>query len=69
MIEVAVELSVGDAVSVPWGLDEPVDGVVVEVWGTPAHHVRVQIDGDDDESGAVILVSPSIVTKRPAPVR
>lgn len=60
----ADQLNVGDTVLVPWGLGDPVKGTVVEVWGDPALHVRVQLrpdDADESEELAVILVSPSVL--------
>lgn len=58
------ELKVGDLVSVPWGLEEPKKARVVEVWGDPPVHVRVQLEpegGDDLDEPVVILVSPSVL--------
>lgn len=67
----SMELKVGDSILVPWGLDEPLEATVVEVWGDPAHHVRVQLSvGEaDGEPGPVILVSPDILLPGPASVR
>lgn len=58
-------LKVGARVLVPWGLDDPREAVVLEVWGDPdaPSHVRVQLlraDSEDDEA-AVLLLSPSMV--------
>ncbi|HYI60212.1 MAG TPA: hypothetical protein VEW93_00235 [Acidimicrobiales bacterium] len=52
----------GDRVIVPWGLDGEVLGTVVEVWGDPPAHVRVQLDaeGDADEP-VILLLAPSAV--------
>jgi len=53
---------VGDFVLVPWGLEEPVRGRVVEVWGDPPSQVRVQLLADDDDvDQPVILVPESIL--------
>jgi len=42
-------LKVGDLVLVPWGLEEPVRGRVVEIWGDPPSHVRVQLLADEED--------------------
>ncbi len=52
---------VGDFVLIPWGLEEPVRGRVVEVWGDPPSQVRVQLLADDDDDQPVILVPESIL--------
>jgi len=60
----ADQLKVGDSVLVPWGLGEPVEATVLEVWGDPPRHVRVQLrpsDGDETDEPTVILVSPSVL--------
>ena len=54
-------LAVGTRVKVPWGLDKVVDGTIVEVWGDPPAHVRVQLAGSDDEDPIVLLLSPATV--------
>ena len=56
----AQRLQVGTRVRVPWGLADPVEGEIVEVWGDPPAHVRVQLrlDSDDDSEPIVILLSP-----------
>lgn len=59
------ELRVGAAVRVPWGIERYVDGTIVEVWGDPPAHVRVQLqldDRDDEDGPVVVLLSPSMVT-------
>ncbi len=57
-------LKVGDIVSVPWGLEEPVHAKIIEVWGDPPLHVRVQLlSGDsENEPPVVLLLSPSVLT-------
>lgn len=57
------ELRVGATVRVPWGLEGPVEGKVLEVWGEPPSHVRVQLllEGDDEQP-VVVLLSPSTLT-------
>lgn len=57
------QLSVGAPVRVPWGLESDVEGRIIEVWGDPPVHVRVQLmlDGDDDSEPIVLLLSPSVV--------
>ena len=56
----AQRLQVGSRVRVPWGLEGPVEGRIVEVWGDPPAHVRVQLvfDSNDDSEPIVILLSP-----------
>ena len=62
MVNHSLALRVGDDVLVPWGLDE-VHGRVVEVWGDPPTHVRVELDLGDDEEPEVLLLNPSVVHK------
>ena len=55
----------GTRVLVPWGLDEPREAVVVEVWGDPEapSHIRVQLKPQsDDNEAALLLLKPSLVT-------
>ena len=55
------QLRVGATVRVPWGLESDVKGKVIEVWGDPPVHVRVQLllEGDDDSEPVVLLLSPT----------
>lgn len=53
---------VGDLVSVPWGLEQPVQGRVVEVWGDPPSHVRVQLLVDDEGDQPVVLLPESLLS-------
>jgi hypothetical protein len=53
---------VGDLVLVPWGLEEPVRGRVVEIWGDPPTHVRVQLLIDEDNERPVVLLPESLLT-------
>jgi hypothetical protein len=55
---------VGDIVSVPWGLEDPVRAKVVEVWGDPPIHVRVQLltVADEQEPPVILLLSASVLT-------
>jgi hypothetical protein len=55
------QLRVGATVRVPWGLEGDVKAKIVEVWGDPPAHVRVQLllDADDDSEPVVLLLSPS----------
>lgn len=55
------QLRVGATVRVPWGLEADVKGKIIEVWGDPPAHVRVQLllEGDDDSEPVVLLLSPS----------
>lgn len=52
---------VGDLVLVPWGLEDPIPGRVVEVWGDPPSQVRVQLLVDDEGEQPVILLPESIL--------
>ena len=56
------ELKIGDRVEVPWGLERNVRGTVVEVWGKPATHVRVQLELGEDDEPVVLLLSPSAMS-------
>lgn len=53
-------LQVGTLVSVPWGLHNDREGVVVELWGPADHptHARVEFRADDPDDGASILLLP-----------
>jgi hypothetical protein len=53
---------VGDLVLVPWGLEEPIRGRVVEVWGDPPSQVRVQLLIDDEGEQPVLLLPESILS-------
>lgn len=49
-------------VLVPWGLDQPRRGKVIEVWGDPPTQIRVELEPlTDSEDSAVLLLSPSVV--------
>ena len=56
-------LHVGANVLVPWGLEGDVKGKVIEVWGDPPAHVRVQLflASDDDAEPLILLLSTSAV--------
>lgn len=58
------QLRVGDRVKVPWGLEREVDGEIVEVWGDPPLHVRVQLElaEDDGAERGTLLLAPSVLT-------
>ena len=59
------QLTVGSTVRVPWGVDGEVEATVVEVWGDPPAHVRVQLHLPEEEADAepvVILLAPSALT-------
>ncbi len=64
MTRMAKQLTVGSTVRVPWGLEGDVEGTVVEVWGDPPAHVRVQLNlpDDDDAEPVVLLLAPSALT-------
>lgn len=53
-------LRVGDLVWVPGGLEDPVQGRVVEVWGDPPSQVRVQLFVDDEDEQPVVLLPESL---------
>jgi hypothetical protein len=56
------QIKVGDTVFVPWGLNAPVKAKIVEIWGDPPAHVRVQLAFDEDDVDSdpvVLLLSPS----------
>ncbi|MHB8247032.1 MAG: hypothetical protein ACYDGN_17130 [Acidimicrobiales bacterium] len=58
------KLKPGAVVYVPWGLQGRVRGHVVEVWGDPPVHVRVELEleGEGDTEGPlVLLLAPSVV--------
>jgi hypothetical protein len=57
-------LKPGDKVSVTWGLEGKARGTVLEVWGDPPQHVRVELvvpGADEHEEPAVLLLSPDVV--------
>jgi transcription antitermination factor NusG len=54
-------LKVGDKVRVPWGLDEPVDGEVIEVWDDTAHHIRVEVRLAGEDTPVLLLLTRSTV--------
>ncbi len=57
------QLHVGSKVLVPWGMKRDIEGEIVEVWGDPPVHVRVQLRLDDDDSEPVVLLlAPSALT-------
>jgi hypothetical protein len=62
--KMADQLRVGATVRVPWGLEGDVEGTIVEVWGDPPAHVRVELhlEGDDDAEPVVLLLAPSVLT-------
>lgn len=60
MVGSSNNLEVGDRVTVPWGVDE-VTGRVVEVWGDPPAHVRVELDLGEGEEPEVLLLNPNVV--------
>lgn len=59
------QLRVGQTVLVAWGLDRDVEGQIIELWGDPPAHVRVQLHFEEDDADAepvVLLLTPSAVT-------
>lgn len=64
-VSAASSLKTGSRVLVPWGLDDPREAVVVEVWGDPnaPSHIRVRLVAfEPDEEAAVLLLNPDMVT-------
>ena len=57
------KLRLGLRVLVPWGVDTPRSGTIVDVWGDPdmPSQIRVELDAIDDTEGAVLLLSPRVV--------
>lgn len=59
----------GMRVRVPWGLDEDREGVIVELWGDPAHPTQIRVElapsGEEDEA-VLLLLAPRVVTPAPA---
>jgi len=60
------ELKPGMTVYVPWGLEEPVEAEIVEVWGNPPTQVRVHLHIDDanDADQPVLLLAPTVLTTK-----
>jgi len=61
----AAKLKPGMRVYVPWGLGEPREGTVVDVWGDPdsPSQIRVELTPLEDEGeGVVLLLGPDVVT-------
>jgi hypothetical protein len=57
------QVKVGDVVLVPWGLEEPVPARVLEIWGNPPSHVRVQLLLEEDDDRLILLLPPSLLTR------
>jgi hypothetical protein len=55
-------VKVGDIVLVPWGLEEPVRARILEIWGNPPSHVRVQLLSEADDERPILLLPPSLLT-------
>lgn len=64
MNRMAKQLTVGSTVRVPWGLQDDIEGTILEVWGDPPAHIRVQLHlpEDDDAEPVVLLLAPSSLT-------
>lgn len=56
------KIKVGDIVLVPWGLEEPLHAQVLEIWGDPPSHVRVELLLDAEDERPILLLSPSLLT-------
>jgi hypothetical protein len=57
-------LKPGKAVYVQWGLERRVRGRIVEVWGDPPAHIRVQLELEGEDAAdepVILLLSPSVV--------
>lgn len=55
----------GSRVLVPWGLDEPREATVIDVWGDPESPTQIRVEIDPFEAGeesTELLLSPAIVT-------
>ncbi len=61
MVSGTSHLTPGSAVRVPWGLEGDVAGTVVEVWGSPPAHIRVELHFADDSEPVTLLLSPDVV--------
>lgn len=62
MVSRTLKLKPGAHVVVPWGVANTRSGVILEVWGDPATHVRVKLEplpGDDEYS--VLLLRPAVL--------
>lgn len=55
-------LTVGMKVQVPWGLEREVDGTVLEVWGDPPQHVRVELHLEGEDEPMVLLLAASALS-------
>ena len=56
------ELKVGAEVLVRWGLGPAVPARVIEVWGDPPSHVRVELLLDPKDEPTILLLPPSLLT-------
>jgi primosomal protein N' len=56
------QIKVGDRVLIPWGLEEPVQGRVLEIWGDPPSQVRVQLLDVEGEDAPVLLLPESLLS-------
>jgi hypothetical protein len=61
MVRDGKHLKVGDRVRAPFGLGQTLTGRVVEVWGDPPEHVRVEFTFEADDP-LVLLLPPSLLT-------
>lgn len=59
VMRMANKLRVGATVQVPWGVNGHVEGKIIDVWGDPPAHVRVQFFLDDDDEPVVVLLAAS----------
>lgn len=61
----AAKLKRGMRVYVPWGLGEPREGTVVDVWGDPESPTQIRVELtplEDEDENVVLLLGPDIVT-------
>lgn len=59
------KLKRGSRVLVPWGLDEPREATVIDVWGDPGFPTQIRVELDTFEAGeesTVLLLNPATVT-------
>ncbi|HWH32641.1 MAG TPA: hypothetical protein VNU01_08215 [Egibacteraceae bacterium] len=58
----ADELRVGATVRVPWGIEGDVKGKILEIWGEPPAHVRVELLLEGDDEPLVLLLAASTLS-------
>jgi hypothetical protein len=61
-MRMAKRLRVGGTVRVPWGIQGDVEAKILEIWGDPPAHVRVQLTLEGDDEPIVLLLAASILS-------